>query len=274
MHVPWSLVKAFELMNAWPCPTVAAAVIDREHTVHRHGDTATSFSLASVTKLFTAAAAHLAVEEGTISLSEVTDDRGATISDLLGHASGLAPDGRAVDEPGRRRVYSNAGYDALAGVVEAHAEMPFRDYLTEGIFQPLGMVSTQLTSSPAFGATSTVDDLVRFVTGLDTILAPETLELMTEPYLPELIGVLPGYGRQVPNTWGLGPEIRGTKHPHWTGDSNSPKTWGHFGAAGTFVWTDPEVDASMIVLTDRDFGDWAIPLWTAVSDAVLGELAN
>lgn len=267
-------MKALDLMNDWPCPTVAAAVIDAEGSIHRHGDTGHRFQLASVTKLLTAAAAHLAVEEGTISLTEVTDDRGATISDLLGHSSGLSPDGVSLDDPGRRRIYSNAGYEQLANVIETHAEMPFAEYLAEGIFQPLEMTSTQLLSSPAFGATSTVDDLIRFVTGLGTILAPLTIDAMTQPYLPELIGVLPGYGRQVPNTWGLGPEIRGTKQPHWTGDANSPTTWGHFGAAGTYVWTDPVVQTSMIVLTDRDFGDWAIPLWTAVSDAVLAELAS
>ena len=86
--------------------------------------------------------------------------------------------------------------------------------------------------------------------------------------------MLPGYGRQTPNTWGLGPEIRDHKSPHWTGAKNSPDTWGHFGATGTFMWSDPAVEVSMVVLTDRDFGDWALPLWPAVNDAVLTELGH
>ena len=34
---------------------------------------------------------------------------------------------------------------------------------------------------------------------------------------PGLTGVLPGYGHQKPNDWGLGFEIRDAKSPHWTG---------------------------------------------------------
>ena len=95
---------------------------------------------------------------------------------------------------------------------------------------------------------------------------------MTSPYLPELRGVLPGYGPQDPNTWGLGPEIRAQKQPHWTGSKNSPSTWGHFGQAGTFLWVDPVANVSTVVLTNRTFGEWAVPLWPAFSDAVLEEL--
>lgn len=266
-------MNALELLNDWPCPNVAAAVIDSAGTVHRHGESEQQFALASVTKLLTAAAVHLAVEEGTIGLDDVVDERGATTADLLGHAAGLSPGGDALDEPGKRRIYSNAGYEQVAREVEERADMPFGQYLDEGIFAPLEMHSTSLISSPAFGATSTIDDLVRFISGLHRLLAAETIETMISPYLPELIGVLPGYGRQVPNTWGLGPEIRNAKTPHWTGTRNDPATWGHFGATGTFVWTDPAAETTMIVLTDRDFGDWAIPLWTAASDAVLEELA-
>ena len=116
---------------------------------------------------------------------------------------------------------------------------------------------------------STVTDLVSFVTGLPRLLAEETLDLMTAAHMPELIGVLPGYGRQAPNPWGLGPELRGHKDPHWTGANNAPETWGHFGQAGTFAWIDPVAGHSLIVLTDNPFGEWARPLWPALSNAVL-----
>lgn len=267
-------MNAFDHLETWPCPNVAAAVLGPDGTVATHGDTTQVFALASITKLFTAVAVHLAVEEGTATLEDVVDDHGSTVADLLGHASGLSPQGDRLDEPGRRRIYSNAGYEIVATTVETNADMPFADYLHEGVFAPLEMGSTRLLSSPAFGAASTIDDLVRFLRGLPTLLAPTTIDTMVTPYLPELVGVLPGYGRQTPNTWGLGPEIRSTKSPHWTGTNNAPGTWGHFGATGTFVWTDPEAEASLIVLTDRDFGEWAIPLWTQLSDAVLAELAT
>ena len=267
-------MKAFELFNEWPCPTVVAAVIDRDGVSHGYGDGDQRLPLASVTKLLTAAAVHLAIEEGTIAVGDELDAHGGTTYDLLGHASGLAPGGERVDEPGRRRIYSNAGYERLASALEQRADMTFAEYLEEGIFDPLGMRSTELLGSPAHGVQSTANDLVRFLDGIGGLLAASTIDTMTTPYLPELIGVLPGYGRQSPNTWGLGPEIRHNKSPHWTGATNHPRTWGHFGATGTFLWVDPVAATSMIVLTDRDFGQWAIPRWTAVSDAVLDELAD
>jgi CubicO group peptidase (beta-lactamase class C family) len=132
------------------------------------------------------------------------------------------------------------------------------------------MQSTTLEGSPAHGGVSTVTDLLAFADGISRLLAPETFSRMTTPHLPELVGVLPGWGRQEPNPWGLGPEIRSGKSPHWTGGSNSPFTWGHFGQAGTFLWVDPLANTTLVVLTDLPFGDWAKPRWPALSDAVLG----
>jgi CubicO group peptidase (beta-lactamase class C family) len=83
--------------------------------------------------------------------------------------------------------------------------------------------------------------------------------------------VLPGYGRHDPNDWGLGFELRDHKHPHWTGSRNSPRTFGHFGRTGTFLWVDPDAGLALAVLTDRDFGDWAIDAWPVLADAVLAE---
>jgi CubicO group peptidase (beta-lactamase class C family) len=88
---------------------------------------------------------------------------------------------------------------------------------------------------------------------------------------PGLAGVLPGYGRQQPNDWGLGWEIRGSKDPHWTGATSSPETFGHFGRSGTFLWVDPEAGLACLALTDRDFGDWAIQAWPAFIDQVLAQ---
>ena len=264
-------MQSFAQLEHWPCDNVAAAVVDQTGTIHRFGDTSRRFALASVTKLLTAATVLLAVEEGSLSL-DAADARGATVADLLSHAAGLAPNGKVLDEPGRRRIYSNAGYDQVAEMVATATELDFASYLNEGICQPFSMKSTALLTSPAFGAESTVDDLERFIRLLPQLLAPPTHAAMTSPYLPELIGVLPGYGRQAPNPWGLGPEIRDQKSPHWTGTTNSTTTWGHFGQTGTFVWVDPAAQASCIVLTDRDFDAWAKPLWPAFSDAVLAEL--
>ena len=70
-------------------------------------------------------------------------------------------------------------------------------------------------------------------------------------------GVLPGFGYQPHCDWGLGFEIRDRKAPHWTGSRNSPRTFGHFGQSGSFLWVDPEARVACASLADRDFGDWA-----------------
>jgi CubicO group peptidase (beta-lactamase class C family) len=84
--------------------------------------------------------------------------------------------------------------------------------------------------------------------------------------------VLPSFGRMEPNDWGLGFELRDAKSPHWTGTRNSPRTFGHFGASGTFLWVDSAAGVACGVLTDLEFGDWAKTAWPELSDAVLAEL--
>jgi CubicO group peptidase (beta-lactamase class C family) len=74
-----------------------------------------------------------------------------------------------------------------------------------------------------------------------------------------------------PNDWGLAFELRDAKSPHWTGSLNSPRTFGHFGAAGTFLWVDPELGSACAVLTDKEFGPWAVEAWPVFSDSVVGE---
>ncbi len=90
---------------------------------------------------------------------------------------------------------------------------------------------------------------------------------------PGLPGVLPGFGRQDPNDWGLGLELRDAKSPHWTGSRNSPQTFGHFGRSGTFLWVDPVAGLALACLTDLPFGDWAAKAWPLLADSVLEELA-
>jgi CubicO group peptidase (beta-lactamase class C family) len=75
-----------------------------------------------------------------------------------------------------------------------------------------------------------------------------------------------------PNDWGLTFELRDAKSPHWTGRRNSERTFGHFGATGTFLWVDPDAGLACGVLTDRRFGDWALEAWPPLGDSVLSEL--
>jgi CubicO group peptidase (beta-lactamase class C family) len=102
-------------------------------------------------------------------------------------------------------------------------------------------------------------------------VAAETLAEATSVVLPGLAGVLPGFGRQDPLDWGLGFELKDGKRPHWTGSRNSPRTFGHFGGAGTFLWADPDAGLALACLTDREFDGWAAAAWPPFSDAVLEE---
>jgi CubicO group peptidase (beta-lactamase class C family) len=190
---------------------------------------------------------------------------------LLAHASGLGPDGAVLAPPATRRIYSNAGYEVLADVVADAAGLPFATYLGEAVLGPLDLSDTTLDGSPASGAVGPVADLLRLARELlaPTVVAPATLAEATAVAFPGLVGVLPGFGRQDPNDWGLGPELRDAKSPHWTGSRCSPRTFGHFGQAGGFLWVDPDAGLACACLTDRPFGPWAAEAWPALADAVL-----
>ena len=241
------------------------------------GDTRLPGDWASVTKLVTALAVLVAVEEETIGLEEPAGPPGSTVRHLLAHASGLAFDeDKALAAPGERRIYSNVGFQALATFVTDRSGVPFADYLSEGVLRPLGMTGTRLAGSAAAGLSGPLDDLVRLAGELlePSLISLATLEAATTVAFPGLAGVLPGFGRHDPLDWGLGFEIRDGKWPHWTGRHNSPATFGHFGASGSFLWVDPEAGLACAVLTGRAFQAWMKEAWPALSDAVLAEHAG
>lgn len=265
------------VLDGWPVDHAAAAVVGPQGVLAVHGDTARPFYLASVTKPLVARAVQVAVEEGALELDTPAGPPGATVRHLLAHASGLSMDSdRVLAKPGTRRVYSNHGFAVLAAAVQDASGIEFGRYLTEAVFEPLGMSASRLDGGAAaagFGGTSTVADLAAFAGDLlvPVTVSPQLHAEATRVQFPGLHGVLPGYGLQRPNDWGLGFEIRDGKSPHWTGTANSPRTFGHFGQSGTLIWADPVIGRALVVLTDRDFGDWVTPHWPALADAVVSE---
>lgn len=269
------MITALDLIAQWPVPTAAAAVVGPSGVIAARGEQNQVFRLASVTKPIVARAAQVAVEEGVVELDTPAGPPGSTVRHLLAHASGLAMASADVQAaPGHKRLYSNYGFAVLAGVIERESGIAFERYLAEAVFEPLGMSGARLEGGAAaagYGAVASLEDLVCFAGDL---LRPATVSAQTHAeavsvQFPGLDGILPGFGMQRPNDWGLGFEIRGRKSPHWTGAANSPATYGHFGQSGTFVWVDPARELALVVLTDRDFGEWAKPLWPALSDRVL-----
>ncbi|MFE3074086.1 serine hydrolase domain-containing protein [Streptomyces sp. NPDC059247] len=271
-----SSVPSLASIENWPVPTAAAAVVRADGTTAgSHGPTGKRFPLASVTKPLAAYAVLVAYEEGAVDLDEPAGPEGATVRHLLAHTSGLAFDeNRVTAAPGTRRLYSNTGFEVLGDHLAKVTDIPFADYLRQAVLEPLGMTATTLDGSPAKDGVSTVDDLARFAAEVQAprLLDPRTvLAAMTVAY-PGLTGILPGYGHQRPNDWGLGFEIRDGKAPHWTGATSSPRAFGHFGQSGTFLWIDPDARAACVALTDRPFGPWAVEAWPSFTDAVLADL--
>ena len=266
-------VDALRIIDEWGARTAAAGVTRAAAEIGVHGPRDVELRWASVTKLLTGVALLVALEEGTVELDEPAGPPGSTLRHLLAHASGLAPDeGRPLMPPGRRRIYSNYGIELAAELVAERSGMPFTDYFRASVVEPLALAGA-LHGSAAWGYRGPLDDLLRLGRELlaPRLVAQETLDQATSVQFPGLAGVLPGWGRMEPNDWGLTFELRDSKLPHWTSANNSPRTFGHFGAAGTFLWVDPELGVACGVLTDKEFGPWAVHAWPTFSDSVVRE---
>src|ERR1051325_4627714 len=165
-------VEVLAQVDAWPPETVAVGLLRDGAVVGSHGTRDRVFRWASVTKLVTAVAVLVAAEEGVVDLDAPAGPPGSTERHLPLHASGRAFDagagppgacvrhwlshgsglwfdgGPPIAKPGQRRIYSNAGFEALAEHVEGAAEMPFAEYLRAAVLEPLGL-SAELRGSPA-----------------------------------------------------------------------------------------------------------------------------
>jgi D-alanyl-D-alanine carboxypeptidase len=141
----------------------------------------TPFLVASITKMFTATATMLLVQEGSVRLDAPIGDyldeeipalwRPVTIRQLLSHTAGLSsytahdapPCGSRPEEsaytpqdvlaevaclpldfePGSDWSYSDTGYFVLGLLIEKVSSLAYDDFLRERIFTPLGMASTR-----------------------------------------------------------------------------------------------------------------------------------
>jgi CubicO group peptidase (beta-lactamase class C family) len=266
------IAETLARIDTWGAEHVAAALIGPNDVIARQGDADRRFRWASITKMATALAVLTAVDDGSIDLDEPAGPPGSTIRHLLAHASGLAFDGDSVlAAPGRRRIYSNPGFDTLGAFLAERDGRPFAVALVDRVLTPLGMADTELVERPSQGLHGTLADAVTLACELlrPTLLRSETFELATTVAFPGLKGRLPGVGTFDPLDWGLGFEVHDAKHPHWMGTQNSASAFGHFGGAGTFIWVDPAIDRALVCLTDRPYGSWALEAWPPFSDAIV-----
>lgn len=136
------------------------------------------FELASVSKQFTAAGILLLKEKGKLLLTDSLRQyfpelpySGVTIWHMLTHTSGLPDYESAMNEkwdhskiafnkdmiaflakeklpvlfePGKKWQYSNTAYALLASVIEKVSGQSFAAYMSQQVFQPLGMLNTRI----------------------------------------------------------------------------------------------------------------------------------
>lgn len=273
-------MTALDLTTHWPVERVSAAVLRAGTVVATVGDAGRVQRLASISKPMTAWATLVAVEEGIIDLDQPVGQPRCTVRHLLSHAGGYPFDGAdPIARPETTRIYSNTGIELVADAVARASAMPFADYLHEALFTPLDMHETELRGSPAHGVYSNLADTCRFVA---EVMRPSLVHATSAAdaeriHYPTLAGIVPGVGRYEQCPWGLGFEVRGTKTPHWTGTTNSPRTFGHFGGSGTMFWIDTDRDLALVALADRDFDQWAstaLTVWPELSDAVIAEYTD
>jgi D-alanyl-D-alanine carboxypeptidase len=188
------------LVHLWlqvdPTPGISVAVVLRGDTIVIDGygladveqgervSDGTVFGVASVTKIFTAAAVMRLVDEGRLrldaSLVELLPEYAgpggaATVHELLNHTSGIpsytrrgssywqrAHEQLSADEvlalfareppdfePGASWAYNNSAYFLLGVIVERVSGRPFGEYLTDTLLRPLGLERTRLCDDPA-----------------------------------------------------------------------------------------------------------------------------
>lgn len=273
-------MAALDLTNDWPVPHVSAAVLQSGELVASVGDGDRVQRLASISKPMAAWAMLVAVEEGVVTLDQPTGQPGCTLRHLLAHAGGYGFDGdEPIARPEATRMYSNTGFSLAAQAVEEATGIAFADYMHEAVFAPLAMGSSVLRGSAAHGVRSNLADTCRFVSEVmrPTLIHASTAAEAERIHYPTLAGIVPGVGRYEQCPWGLGFEVRGTKEPHWTGTTNSPRTFGHFGGSGTMFWIDPERDLALVALADLDFDRWAaaaLEAWPTLSDAVITDYST
>ena len=257
-----------EELHAWGIDGGACALIECDGTGTRTtsaGAVDTDYPWASVTKIVAALAVLDVVHEGRLSLDDPAGPVGSTVRHLLGHASGLSFDDDSVlAKPGTRRIYSNTGIEVAVQIACERSGTPdAAALLTERVLTPLGMRATTLQGSPAHGLNGPLRDLALLA---EELLVPRVLRAgvvddATTLSFPGLAGILPGFGRQDPNDWGLGVELKGAKTPHWMAPQASPSAFGHFGQSGSFIWVDRPRGLAACALTGVPFGPWASEGW-------------
>ena len=217
--------------------------------------------------------------------------------------------------PGDELRYSNAGYGVIARLTERISGQPFWQTTRNRVLEPLGLreivadptgpvlervahladtnypgTEIETYNSPFWrglalpwgGLFGTPRDAVRFAaaflpSGERFLSRAATSSMTTDQTFGVPGGVESAKVRWDPGRWGLGWEVKGEKRRHWTGDFTSPRTFCHFGHAGTLLWCDPEQDVALAVFANRTvthMWGFILPRWARLSNAVISAVTE
>ena len=215
------------------------------------------FRWASVTKLATALATLVAVEEGVVDLDEPAGPEGSTVRHLLAHASGLpfdaGPPISAVRPTGgstRTRASTRSPRTS-----RARPRCRSRDYLAEAVFRPLGMdaeLRGDAAGADVHGTLARRGRARRASCSRRRSSQPRRSPRRPPSRSPASTACCPTTAASTRWTGASASSCKDDKAAHWSGTLTSPRTFGHFGGSGTFLWVDPDRAARRcVVLTDR-----------------------
>ena len=236
--------------------------------------------------------------------------RPVTVLDLMTHTSGLGEPGAGrggavpttraesiagpvqrmnlIFQPGTAWHYTNFGISVLGRIIEVASGKSFDDFMTQRIFQPLGMNDSSFqpqaakaariakvyttndagkleplepriytVSSPDSGMLSTAADLAKFLQMMlnkgtlngRTVLSAAAVEAMTASHTGMMpAGYSPGAGQ------GFGFEV--VREPLGMVRYTSIGTFEKAGFYRTYIWADPSKDLLGVILMQRNTGGY------------------
>jgi CubicO group peptidase (beta-lactamase class C family) len=265
------------LLAGWPSGSAVSLLALRDgalETVATEGDRERIYDWASLSKLVVAVAVGIEHDWQYLSLDAPIGPANSTVADLLSHASGVGIDASAPLQPLRqRRIYSTYGYDLV--VTRLVNERPPLEWLKDRFLTPLGMNDVTDDGSVTAGLRGSLASAESLATTWlrGDLLGPATFARMRTTHLPELNGVVPGFGSFTPCPWALGPEVKGTKD-HWMGSEWPATSYGHFGKSGSLLLVDPVAEVAVVALSSEPFGQWAVDLWPTWTNEMHRQLVS
>lgn len=168
----------------------------------------------------------------------------------------LEIEGYIGEEPPRAVAVVRYESDEHAGTELAYANSAFYRSFA---FPDAGLVTT------AAGALALLD---AFAGDPAAFLSSGVLRAATRNQVGKRGGGVFGFLEWSSCPWGLGPEMRGAKAPHWAPLQAHPKSFGHTGDSGCLVWMDRNAGLAWVMLATRAFADWMLdpelPLYGAL----------